>query len=189
MIGLISWLVGEIACLQQLSGKSTCLQRNIVSFGKHEAMWRRVLAGLLGTLAVLAGYIAYGYASMNSEDFRNPNVSFWSAALGTGFMWLLTLGAFGMGIHFLKYSFTGEFFRVNLRLRALILGALSFFPGFFLLAAPALFLVSKRWPRDTHADDLALLISAFLGVALAVVVCLALLRRAQRNDAAAASVK
>jgi hypothetical protein len=66
-------------------------------------MWRRVLAGILGTLAILAGgVIAYGYARMASDDFSNPNVSFWIAMLGTGLIWLLTLGAFSMGVHFLK---------------------------------------------------------------------------------------
>jgi hypothetical protein len=66
-------------------------------------MWRRVLAGILGTLAVLAGAIACGYAIMASDDFSNPDVSLWTALLGTGLIWLLTLGAFAMGIHFLKY--------------------------------------------------------------------------------------
>jgi hypothetical protein len=148
-------------------------------------MWRRVLAGLLGTLAVLAGIVAYGYASMASEDFKNPNVSIWTAILGTGIIWLLTLGASGMGIHFLKYCFTGKFFRVNPRVRALILGTLSFFPGFILSAIPAVVLVSNRWPRDIQADDLAILISVFVGVATAALVCLALLRRARRSSTAA----
>jgi hypothetical protein len=149
-------------------------------------MWRRVLAGILGTLAVLAGVIAYGYARMASEDLSNPNVSFWTAILGTGIMWLLTLGAFGMGIHFLKYSVTEKFFRVNRRARALILGALSFFPGFIVSAVPAELLVSKRWPRDIQADNIAMLASVFVGAALAVVVCVALTRTGHRNGAAPA---
>jgi hypothetical protein len=147
-------------------------------------MWRRVLAGILGTLAVLAGVIAYGYASMASDDFRNPNVSFLTAILGTGIMWLLTLGAFGMGIHFLKYCVTGKFFRVNPRARALILGALFFFPGFIVSAIPATLLVSKWWPRDIQADNIAMLMSVFIGAVLAIVVCVALIRTGHRNEAA-----
>lgn len=143
----------------------------------------------MGTLAVLAGVVAFGYATMSFEDFRNPNVPFYVALLGTGVIWLLTLGAFGMGVHFLKYCFTGTFFRINPWLRAFILGALSFFPGFFLAAAPTMFLVSKLWPGNSGADDVAMLISAVVGVALAVVVCVSLLRKAQRNHAASAIVK
>jgi hypothetical protein len=149
-------------------------------------MWRRVLAGILGTLAVLAGVIAYGYARMASGDFSNPNVSFWTAILGTGLIWLLTLGAFCMGIHFLKYCFTGKFFRVDRRARALILGVLSFFPGFIISAVPATLLVSKRWPGDIQADNIAMLASVFVGAVLAIVVCLALIRTRHRNDAAPA---
>jgi len=147
-------------------------------------MWRRVLAGILGTLAVLAGVIAYGYARMASEDFNNPNVSVWTAILGTGIIWLLTLGAFGMGIHFLKYCITGKFFRVNPWTRALILGALSFFPGFIVSAVPATLLASKWWPRDIHADNVAMLTSVLVGAALSVVVCVALVRTGHRSDTA-----
>jgi hypothetical protein len=152
-------------------------------------MSRRVLAGVVGTLAVLAGVIAFGYASMDLEDFRNPNVSFWTATLGVGIMWLLTLGAFGMGIHFLKYCFTGEFFQLNPWARAFILGALSFFPGFILSAPPAIILAQKRWPGDSRADNVAMLVSVCFGAALAFIVCFALVRRARRTDAAPAPVK
>lgn len=150
-------------------------------------MWRRVLAGILGTLAVLAGVIAYGYARMASDDFSNPNVSFWTATLGTGLLWLLTLGAFCMGIHFLKYFVTGRSFRANRWARALILGTLSFFPGFIVSAVPAELLVSKRWPGNIQADNIAMLTSVFIGAALAIVVCIALIRTGHRNDAAPAA--
>ena len=152
-------------------------------------MWRRVLAGILGTLAVLAGIVASEYASMAFEDFRNPNVPFYMALLGAGLICLLTLGAFGMGIHFLKYCFTGTFFRINPWLRAFILGALSFFPGFILSAPPVLFLVSRRWPRNSGADEVAMLISAVVGGALAVVVFVSLVRKTGRYHAASAIVK
>jgi uncharacterized MnhB-related membrane protein len=118
------------------------------------------------------------------HDFSNPNVSFWTAILGTGLIWLLTLGAFVMGIHFLKYCITGKFFRVNPWTRALILGALSFFPGFIVSAVPATLLVSKWWPRDIQADNIAMLTSVFVGAALAVVVYVAIIRTGHRNDTA-----
>ena len=114
-------------------------------------MSRRILAGTLGTLAVVAGVIAFGYASMASGDFRNPTVSFWTAILGVAIMWLLTLGAFGMGIHFLKYCFTGEFFQLNPWVRAFILGTLSFFPGFILSPHRPSF-----WPKNGGQETVGL---------------------------------
>jgi len=152
-------------------------------------MSKRILAGILGTLAVVAGVIAFGYANMSSGDFRNPNVSFWTAILGTGIMWLLTLGAFSMGIHFLKYCVTGEFFQLNPWVRAFILGALSFFPGFILSAPPAIILAEKRWPRDSRADNVAMLVSVCFGAVLAVIVCVALVRRARRSGLSASRVR
>jgi len=146
-------------------------------------MWRRILAGILGSLAVLAGVTAYGYARMASEDFSDPNVSLWTAILGTGLMWLLTLGAFCLGVHFLKYCFTGTFFRVNRWARALILGALSFFPGFIVSAAPAILVVLKRWPGNVQAENIALLSGVFVGLTLAIVVCVVLLKTEQPSDA------
>ena len=136
----------------------------------------------MGTIAVLAAIIAYGYANRASDNFSNPGI----AILGTGLMWLLTLGAFVMGIHFLKYCITGKFVRVNRWARALILGALSFFPGFIVSAVPATLLVSKRWPRDIHADNIAMFICILcilVGAALAVIVCIALIRTGHRNGA------
>jgi hypothetical protein len=154
-----------------------------------EAMSRRVLAEVVGTLAVLVGVVAFEYASMALEDFRNPNVSFWTATLGIGIMWLLTLRAFGMGIHFLKHCFTGEFFQLNPWVRAFILGALSFFPDFILSAPPAITLAQERWPGDSRADNVAILVSVCFGAVLAFIVCGALVRRARRTDAALAPFK
>jgi len=152
-------------------------------------MWRRVLTGILGTLAALAGVVAFGYASMSFDDFRNPNVPFYVALVGSAVMWLLTFGAFVMGVHFLKHCFTGTFFRINPLLRAFVLGALSFFPGFILSAAPTMFVVSRRWPGNSGAEDGAMLIGVAVGVALAVVVCVSLIKKAHRNHAASAVVK
>jgi hypothetical protein len=142
-------------------------------------MWKRVLAGILGTIAVLAAIIAFRYANQAYDNFRNP----WLADLGGGLMWLLTLGAFVTGIHFLKYCVTGNFFRLNRWIRALILGALFFFLGFTVSAVPAALVVSKRWPRDIHAENVAMLTSIFVGAALAVAVCVVLIRTGRRNGA------
>lgn len=152
-------------------------------------MSKRVLAGVVGALAVVAGLIAFIYASMATGDFRNPNVSFWTAILGIGIMGLLSLAGFGMGIHFLKYCLTGEFFHLNPWVRAFVLGALSFFPGFILSAPPAIILSEKRWPRNSQADSIAMLVSVCFGAVFAVIACVALVKKARRTDAASALVK
>jgi hypothetical protein len=144
-------------------------------------MWKRVSSGALGALAVLAGTVAFGYARMASDDFNNPNAHFLTAILGTGLMWLLTFGAFCMGIHLLKHCFSGKCFRVNRWARALILGTLSFFPGFIASAIPAAILVSKRWPTDIQAGNIAMLTSAFVGALSAIIVGVALIRTGHRS--------
>jgi len=152
--------------------------------GNVRVVLKRVVAGILGALAVLASVAAFNYAEMALEDFSNPSVSVWAAIFGTATIWLLTLGAFGMGIHFLKYSFTGTFFQMNPRIRAFTLGALSFFPGFILLAPPAILLADRRWPGNTQALNLAMLVSACFGALCAVFVSLALVRKARRTESA-----
>ena len=147
-------------------------------------MWRRVLAGFAGTLVVLASGIAFFYAMMATDDFQNPNASLWAAILGIAIMWLLAFGALGMGIHYLKYSLTGEFLRLNPWARAFFLGALSFFPGFILTAPMAIVLAQKRWPGDTRADNVAMLASLSAGAVSAIIVFLALVRKARQANAA-----
>ena len=152
-------------------------------------MSRRILAGFLGILAVLAGTIALSYAIMVADDFRNPQVSFWSATAGTTITWLLTIGAFWMAIYFLKYSFTGTPFRLNRWVRAISLGALSFFPGFMFSIPLTLLFVEHRWPGDTKAEDFAFLISGLVGVVLGVVVGMVLMWKSRPSkDAVAVSL-
>lgn len=150
-------------------------------YNSPKPMWKRVLAGILGTTALLVAIIAFGYANTAYDNFRDP----WIADVGGGLMWLLTLGAFVTGIYFLKYCVTGNFFR-NRWVRALILGGLSFLLGFIVSAVPSALLVSKRWPRDIHAENIAMLTSVFIGAALAVTVCVALIRTEHRNGATSA---
>ena len=70
-------------------------------------MWRRALAGFLGTIAIAIAIIAFWNANTASDNFANPG----RAAVGTSLLWLLTLGAFVVGVLFLKYCATGISFR------------------------------------------------------------------------------
>lgn len=143
-------------------------------------MWIRIAAGIIGALAMLAGIVAFGYATGSLEDFKNPNVSFWTALLGNAVMWLMTFSAFALGIHFLKYGLTGRPFRVNPSARALILGVVSFFPGFVLSAPLTLLIASYGWPRNSQAENWALVVSALIGVTVAIVVCIFLLKKVRQ---------
>jgi len=143
---------------------------------------KRILSGILGVLAGLGGFVAFSYASMAAGDFRNPAVSIWTALLGSVLIWLLTLGAFGFAVHLLKYSIAGEPFHIPGWMRALILGALSFFPGFLLSLVPMALWVSHRWPRDNHAQERALLVSACVGLASVVLVSVVLLKKSSRRS-------
>jgi len=67
-------------------------------------MAKRILAGTLGAVAILAGWVAANYAIMWWEDFHNPNESFWMALLANVAVWAFTLTPIVIGVRFLKFA-------------------------------------------------------------------------------------
>ena len=68
-------------------------------------MMKRILAGTVGAVAILAGWIAAHYAVMAWEDFLNPEVGFWLAIFGNVISWAFTLTPVVFGVRFLKFAF------------------------------------------------------------------------------------
>ena len=65
----------------------------------------RILSGILGTLAAVAGLVALTYSVMAPEDFTNPAVSLSEALLGNIVIWGINAAAFYMAYRFLKFAF------------------------------------------------------------------------------------
>ena len=140
-------------------------------------MWKRIAAGVLGLLAIISGVPGCGYATTAVGDFLTGN-SVWIALSGMLVLWLLTLGAFWMGADFLKFAVSGKPFRLRPRLRAAILGVLSFFPGFIFTLPFAFTYVSHWQPNDEDAPIRAVLVCASAGVVFAMLISMFLVRRA-----------
>jgi hypothetical protein len=119
-----------------------------------EDMAKRIAAGVLGLLAILCGIAGAGY-------------------------WLLplSLGAFWLGADFLKFAVSGQRFRISPKVRAVIVGLLSFFPGFLLGLLPLLSCAVFRHPDDSKAAIRAFAIAGMVGVAFAFTVGFVLLRK------------
>jgi NADH:ubiquinone oxidoreductase subunit 4 (subunit M) len=62
----------------------------------------KILYGVLGTVAVLAGlFCTMAYAIPSLSDFRSEFLTFWEALFGCGIIWALALGAIFMGIRYI----------------------------------------------------------------------------------------
>jgi hypothetical protein len=71
-------------------------------------MAKRIIAGILGTLAVFASLLPLGYAFEILKDFGNPDVSFWPNVLGELLMCSIALAGLCMGIRFLRFASSGK---------------------------------------------------------------------------------
>jgi hypothetical protein len=67
-------------------------------------MSNRIIAGILGTLAVLASLLPLGYAYEIFKDFKSTDVSYWPNVLGELLICLLALAALSVGIRFLRFA-------------------------------------------------------------------------------------
>jgi len=93
-------------------------------------MPKRIIAAIIGTLAVAVGIVACGYTYEVARDFGNPEVSFWPNVLGTAFMGTIALGGLTLGMRFLRFALLGRASEERSRLSAVLLGLGCFFPGF-----------------------------------------------------------
>jgi fumarate reductase subunit D len=131
-------------------------------------MPKRILAGTLGVLAILAGLAAATYAIEASQDFRNSNVHFWLAALGELFLCSMAFTALGIGIHLVHFAWTGRENRIHGWMSPVFLGTGMFFPGVVFSLPLTLFCAAHILRKDTQYFDIALEVSVAIGFALAI---------------------
>jgi hypothetical protein len=70
-------------------------------------MAKRIIAGILGTLAVFGSLLPLGYAFEILTDFKNPDISFWANVLGELFICSIALAGLWVGIRFLRFASSG----------------------------------------------------------------------------------
>jgi len=131
-------------------------------------MPKRVLAGTLGLLAMIAGCGAALYAIQACKDFKNPDVNFWGAALGVLVMCSMAFAASGIGLRLLDFATTGHENPIHGWMRPVLLGTGMFFPGFVFSLPLTLFCADRIWRNDRQAPDIAFEVSVGIGLASAI---------------------
>jgi hypothetical protein len=145
-------------------------------------MPKRIIAGIIGALALAVGIVACGYTYEVARDFGNPEVSFWPNVLGTTFMGTMALGGLAVGMRFLRFALLGRASEERSRLSAVLLGLGCFFPGFIFSVPFAVLWALHKSHGGDHGVDTGLTASLFVGIAAAIVGCVVLLRK-QRTAA------
>jgi len=111
------------------------------------AKGERIVAAIMGPVALFTPFVAAVYAITALEDFKNSAVSFWSAAGGELIMCSMALVALDLGIRFLRFAFVGNTSRNSSWIRQLFLGIACFFPAFIfsLILERCHSFVPRRW--------------------------------------------
>ncbi len=141
-------------------------------------MSKRILAGTVGLVAVLAGIVSCYYAVAATAGFYRAT-TFWSRVIGLLFMWSLTLAALMLGLRFLRFAWKNRSETTTGWMRPILLGIGFFFPGLVFS-----FPLTMIWASYTgHGDESvpsAIQVSCYIGVAAAIVCCVVMLKKRNR---------
>lgn len=140
-------------------------------------MAKRIISGILGAIALFGSLLPLGYAFEIFKDFENPAVPFWSNVLGTLVMGAIAVTGLSIGIYFLRFASSGHESRNNSWIKPVLLGVGSFFPGFVFSLPLTIVWVERKWPGDDTKLDLTFEASACIGVAVAIICTIVLLRK------------
>jgi hypothetical protein len=66
-------------------------------------MSKRIQIGIFGAVALFAGWMAYNYARISLEDFRNPKIPVGVSLFISSFLWAAALILAVQGIRALMY--------------------------------------------------------------------------------------
>jgi hypothetical protein len=97
---------------------------------------KRIVSGILGMLALLAGAFACLYAISATNGYLSSQLTVWSAIVS----WCITLITLVYALRFVRFSLFQAEPRVRTFLDSLLIGLSCFFPGFVVTA-----LLSGRW--------------------------------------------
>jgi hypothetical protein len=130
-------------------------------------MLKRIIAGILGTIAVLASFLPLRYAL---EDYKNPNA-------GELVMCSLGIAALWMGARFLRFAVSGQSMQTRSLAKSVLLGIGFFFPGFVFSLPLTILCARLMWTIDGKNYVAAVGISFCVGVAAAIVCTIMLVRK------------
>jgi hypothetical protein len=142
-------------------------------------MAKRVVLGILGTIAALGSLLPLGYAFEIFKDFGNPQIAFWPNVLGTLLMCSIALAGMWTGTRFLRFALSGQSKQSNSLAKPILLGIGCFFPA-FVFSLPISITWASRWLGVDGKSDLPFEMSGCVGVAAAVVCTILLLRKRAR---------
>jgi hypothetical protein len=140
-------------------------------------MAKRIIAGILGSLAVFGSLLPLGDVFEIFKDFGNPKISFWPNAAGVLLEGSIALLGLWLGLRFLRFFACGPSQQSDSWVRPLLLGIGSFLPGFVFSLPINIFWMSHAWPGDYKKLDFAFEVSACLGVATSVLSTILLFRK------------
>jgi hypothetical protein len=140
-------------------------------------MSKRMVAAVVGVIAVFAGLVTLAYAIEAIQDFRNPAVPVRLAILGEFIMCSMALAALTIAMRLLRFSFSGRSDRSNSWVRPVLLGSGFFFPGFVFSLPLTLLWARHTWPGDGQSVLAALEVSFYIGLAAATTCCVVLLKK------------
>jgi hypothetical protein len=140
-------------------------------------MAKRIVAGILGSLAVLGSLLPLGYAFEILKDFGAPEVSFWPNVMGELLFCSIALVGLWTGLRFLRFAVSGPSQQSDTWVKPLLLGIGSFLPGFVFSLPINILWMSHTWPGDDGKLDLAFGVSACVGVATSIICTILLFRK------------
>ena len=141
-------------------------------------MAKRILAGILGSVAVLGSLLPLGFAFEISKDFfNNPATNLWTNVAGGFLMSSIALYGFWLGARLLRFAASGVSRRTDGWMKPLLLGAGSFFPGFVFSVPICMMWIHRTWPHDDGKVDLAFEGSACAGAVTAIICTILLYRK------------
>ena len=140
-------------------------------------MAKRIMSGILGAIVLFGSLLPLGNAFEIFKDFENPDLPFWPNVLGTFAMGAIAVAGLSIGIYFLRFASSGHESPNHSWTKPVLLGVGSFFPGFVFSLPLTIVWIERRWPGDDTKLDLTLEASACIGIVVAIICTIVLLRK------------
>jgi hypothetical protein len=125
-------------------------------------IWKRTIAATVGVSAVLVSAIAFAYAILVWEDFKDPAVPLRFAVFENLIVWSIAVIILGVGVRFLRFAWSGRSRTTSYWMRVVLLGIGLFFLG-FIASLPFTFLwANHKWAGEAQGSLPAIEVSFYI---------------------------